>query len=135
MRSAVHLPQRSKIGSVVATTNYAYVRIEGLVTRGPIYDVDAQSLRFYITDDTGEIQATTFRDVTEQLVAKNQVPATGDKISVEGTLRIRDDFNSLNVASATNLHSRPPSPVEINIGEIGQDDEWHLPRSRRRARD
>src|SRR4029079_856342 len=49
----------TKIGNVGATMNYAYVRLVGTVTRGPLYDPDAQTLRFYIADDTGEIQAAT----------------------------------------------------------------------------
>ena len=115
----------TKIGNVGATMNYAYVKVEGIVTRGPIYDADTQALRFYISDDTGEIQAATFRDVTEQLVAANKIPTIGDSIAVEGTLRVRDDFTSFNVASANKLTLTPPSATEIKIKEIGYDDELH----------
>lgn len=120
----------TQIGNVGATMNYAYVKIAGVVTRGPIYDAEQQSLRFYIADDTGEIQAATFRDVTEQLIAQNKIPTTGDQISVEGTLRVRDDFTSFNVAAADKLVLTPPSPAEIKISEIGYDDELHEVRVR-----
>lgn len=113
----------TKIGNVGATMNYAYVKIKGTVTRGPMYDADTKALRFYIADDTGEIQAATFRDVTEQLIAQNKIPTTGDAIQVEGTLRVRDDFTSFNVASANKLTLTPPSVSEISIKEIGYDDE------------
>lgn len=116
----------TKIGNIGATMNYAYVRIDGTVTRGPIYDADAQQLRFYIADDTGEIQAASFRDVTEQLISQNKIPTVGDKISVEGTLRVRDDFTSFNVATADKLTLVSPSASEIKINEIGYDDEWHF---------
>ncbi len=120
----------TKIGNVGATMNHAYVRLEGIITRGPIYDADAQSLRFYISDETGEMQAASFRDVTEVLVAQQKIPTTGDKISVEGTLRVRDDFTSFNVSSADKLQLTPPSPNEITIKEIGYDDELHYVRVR-----
>lgn len=120
----------TKIGGIGATMNYAYIRVEGLVTRGPIYDADAESIRFYIADDTGEIQAVAFRDVTRQLRAQDKVPATGDKIYVEGTLRIRDDLNSFNIASADKLILSQPASNEIRIKDIGRDDEYHYVRVR-----
>lgn len=116
----------AKIGDVGATMNYAYVRLEGTVTRGPLYDPDAQSLRFYIADDTGEIQAAAFREVTEQLIARNRIPTAGDKIAVEGTLRVRDDFSSLNVSSPDKLQLTAPISSEIKINDIGQSKELQL---------
>ncbi len=115
----------TKINDIGATMNYAYVRIQGTVTRGPLYDPDQQSLRFYVADDTGEIQAATFRDVTQQLVAQNKIPTIGDQITTEGTLRVRDDFTSFNVSSADKLQLTPPSARDIAIQQIGYDDEWH----------
>lgn len=120
----------TKIGKIAATMNYAYVQIDGTVTRGPIYDPDAQTLRFDVADDTGEIQAATFREVTQQLIALDKVPAIGDKIRTEGALRVRDDFTSLNVASAAKLELVPPSAQEIAIRQIGRADELHLVRIR-----
>lgn len=120
----------AKIGSVGATMNYAYVRIDGTVTRGPVYDPEAQTLRFDIADDTGEIQAATFRDVTRQLIAQNKIPTIGDNITAEGTLRVRDDFTSLNVASADKLKLTPPTARESTISDIGRADELHSVRIR-----
>lgn len=113
----------AKINSIGATMNYAYVRIEGTVTRGPLYDPDTQALRFYIADETGEIQATTFRDVTQQLVAQDKIPGAGDKISVEGSVRVRDDYSVFTVLSADKLNLIQPTPTERNMGDIGHADE------------
>ncbi|RIK33876.1 MAG: hypothetical protein DCC52_02090, partial [Chloroflexi bacterium] len=105
----------AKIGDIGATMNYAYVRLNGTVTRGPIYDPDAQSIRFYVADDTGEIQAGAFRDVTQELLAAGKIPTVGDKITMEGTLRVRDDFTSFNLASADKAQIIPPAATEIEI--------------------
>lgn len=114
----------TKIGDIGATMNYAYVRLDGVVTRGPLYDPDTQTLRFYVTDDTGEIQAGAFRDVTQALLAAEKIPAVGDKIMLEGNLRVRDDFTSFNLTSANKLQIIPPDARAIQIADIGFDDEY-----------
>lgn len=114
----------TKIGDIGATMNYAYVRLNGTVTRGPIYDADAQALRFYVADDTGEIQAGAFRDVTQALLAAQKIPTVGDKITMEGTLRVRDDFSSFNLATADKVQIIPPNANKIKISDIGFDDEY-----------
>lgn len=111
-----------KIASIQATMNYAYVEISGLVTRGPIYNPDTQDLSFYIADDTGEIPVYSFRSTTPDLLAANKIPAAGDRVNVKGTLRIRDDFSSLNLSSSDQLQINRPDPQSIAIGEIGADD-------------
>lgn len=113
----------AKIGNVGATMNYAYVKIKAIVTRGPIYDAEQQSLRFYVADDTGEIQASTFREVTQALVAAGRVPMVGDTIMVEGTLRVRDDFTALNVASAAKLQLTPPAFSDQALSAIDAHNE------------
>lgn len=114
----------TKIGDIGATMNYAYVRLDGVVTRGPLYDPDTQTLRFYVTDDTGEIQAGAFRDVTQALLAAEKIPAVGDKIIMEGNLRVRDDFTSFNLTTADKLQIIPPDARAIQIADIGFDDEY-----------
>ncbi|HZQ10582.1 MAG TPA: exodeoxyribonuclease VII large subunit [Anaerolineae bacterium] len=124
-----------KIGNIGAPMNYAYVQLTGTVTRGPIYDADAQSLRFYVADDTGEIQVNTFRDVTLQLIQSEHVPAIGDKITMEGALRIRDEFASVNLASADKLQLERPTVSEIRLADVGYDDEFHYVKVRGDVRD
>lgn len=120
----------AKIGNIDPTMNYGYVHLEGTVTRGPTYDSDNQTLKFDITDDTGELQATTFRDVTTQLIAQHKIPATGDKIAVDGTLRVRDDLTALTVASANKLQLLPPSVSDVSLHQIGHNEEYHFVRVR-----
>lgn len=111
-----------KIASIQATMNYAYVQISGVVTRGPHYNPDTQELSFYLADDTGEIPVFSFRSTTPDLITAQKIPVAGDHINVKGTLRIRDDFSSLNLSSADQLEINRPPPQSIAIGEIGADD-------------
>lgn len=117
---------RARIGDIGATMNFAYVRLTGIVTRGPLYDPDAQSLRFYVADDTGEIQAGAFRQAVQELIAVGKIPAVGDTITMEGSLRVRDDFAMFNLAGANQLQLSPPTATEIKLSDIGHDDEYHF---------
>ena len=110
------------VASVGATMNYAYVRLEGKVTRGPTYDPDTQELRFYLADSTGEIMVSSFRAVTRQLLAQNNIPVAGDQVAAEGTLRVRDDFSSLNLVSPDKIELTHPAANVIKIGDIGREN-------------
>ncbi len=110
-----------KVASIAATMNYAYVRLEGQVTRGPVYNPNTQELRFYLTDSTGEIMVSSFRAVTRQLLALNKIPVAGDHVAVEGTLRLRDDFVALNLIGPEKLELAHPAARAVKIGEIGRD--------------
>jgi DNA/RNA endonuclease YhcR with UshA esterase domain len=116
----------AKIGNLEAPFNYAYVRLAGRVTRGPLYDPDSGTLRFYIADDTGELQVAAFRDVARQLIAANNVPSAGDAVTVQGTLRIRDDLSSLNLGSAEHVQLAPPTLKLREVAAIGRADELAL---------
>lgn len=120
----------TNIGSIDATMNYGYVRLNGTITRGPVYDASAATLKFYIADDTGELQATAFRDVTQVLIAEHKIPSAGDRIAVEGTLRVREDVSSLVVASADKLQLTSPTVADRTLHQIGHADEYQFVRVR-----
>ncbi len=114
------------IGNITPTMNFAYVKIVGKVTRGPIYDAEQESLRFYVADDTGELQVGSFREVTQQLVSEGRVPTVGDAVEVEGTLRVRDDFTTLNLSSADKVDVIAPELTTRTWQEITRADELTL---------
>lgn len=117
------MPARTiQIGDIIGTMNYAYVRVTGLVTRGPLYDAKTQQLAFYVADETGEIRAAAFGEISQQFIASHRLPEAGDSITLEGTLRVRDDFQSLNVASPDRLTLTKPQAQARQISEIGIDD-------------
>src|SRR5512136_394768 len=57
-----------KVSDVTSTSNYAYVQINGVVSRGPNYNPASQSITFWVRDDTGEIMVSGFRDQTQSLI-------------------------------------------------------------------
>ena len=44
-----------KIADVQSTYNFAYVQLTGMVSRVPAYNAAAQTLTFWVRDDSGEL--------------------------------------------------------------------------------
>ncbi len=116
---ATHSPvPMLKIGQAQATMNFAYVRVEGQVTRAPSYDPDGGYLSFWIADDTGEMLVSSYRATTQVLVDAGHMPFIGDRVTVEGTLRIRQDSTSLTLNSADAIHVQRAQPEPMDIGQV-----------------
>ena len=107
-----------EIGHLSGTMNYAHVRIEGTVTRQPIYDPDAGTLKLWVSDSTGEMMVMAYRPEADWLRSAGQVPAMGDGVALEGTLRIKDEFPYLALDVPQHTEIRPVKMVELRIGEI-----------------
>jgi DNA/RNA endonuclease YhcR with UshA esterase domain len=114
-----------KVSDIQSTSNYAYVQLSGIVSRGPNYNPDSQSITFWVRDDTGEILASAFRDQTQELIAADRVPAPGDAISLQGTLRVRDGSPSLTIDSsdAVKIVRATDAAEDRSIGSITPDDD------------
>lgn len=106
------------IGQVGATMNLAYVRLEGRVTRGPSFDPETRTLAFWLADDSGEIYVAAYRRQAEDLLAAGRIPALGDRTSVVGTLRVREDFCSLTINAADQVTVTKPEPSDLLAAEI-----------------
>jgi len=107
-----------KIGQAQATMNFAYVRVQGQVTRAPSYDPASGHLSFWVADDTGEILVSSYRTTTQALVDRGRVPFIGDRVTVEGTLRVREDSISLTLNSADAIHVEREQPQPFDISQI-----------------
>ena len=114
-----------KVSDIESTSNYAYVQLTGVVSRGPNYNPDAQSITFWVRDDTGEIMISAFRDQTQGLITADRVPTSGDAITLQGTLRVRDGTPSLtiNSADAVQLTRATATAADRPIGSITLDDD------------
>ena len=109
---------RIRLGDLGAAQNLAYVEISGLVVQPPQYNREAQSLSFRVDDGTGDILISAFRNETAVLVAAGRVPAVGDRVTVQGTLRVREDFAGLTLNAADALQIEHPAPAALTLGAI-----------------
>ncbi len=115
-----------KIAEVQSTYNFAYVQINGLVSRMPSYNATSQTLTFWVRDDTGELMVSSFRSTTQDLIAADRVPAPGDTVTVQGTLRVRDNTPSLTLDAAEALTLTPAVSTEArDIGSLTVADALH----------
>ena len=110
-----------QIGNLSGTMNWAYVRVEGTVTRQPAYDAGEGTLRLWVGDGSGELMVMAYRSEADWLVNEGLVPVMGDAVALEGTLRIKEEFQYLvlNVPQHTEL--RPGEPVEVAIDQVAAD--------------
>jgi DNA/RNA endonuclease YhcR with UshA esterase domain len=107
-----------KIGQAQAALNFAYTRVVGQVTRAPSYDPNGGYLSFWIADETGELLVTSYRATTQSLVESGRMPFIGDRVTVDGTLRVRPDSVSLTLNSADALSIERPQAELMDIGRI-----------------
>ncbi len=108
-----------EIGSLTGTMNWAYVRVEGIVTRQPAYDAEAGTLRLWVGDGGGEILVTAYRPEAEWLMDEGLVPTMGDGVALEGTLRIKEEFQYLVLNVPQHTEVRPAEAVAVSIDELG----------------
>lgn len=109
-----------EIGSLAGTMNWAYVRVEGVVVRQPAYDLEARSLKFWLWDGTGEIMVTAYRSEAEWLQAHGLVPVMGDRVAVEGTLRVKEDFQYLILNVPQHVEVRSAEPLTLAIADVNE---------------
>ena len=112
------------IGQAGATMNMAYVRLIGHCTRPPSYDPESDYMSFWISDDTGEIRISAYREETQQIISEGRIPGLGDLVEVAGTLRVREDFLAMTINAPQQLIITRTAPVERAIGSIEPADQY-----------
>jgi len=122
------------IGRAGPTMNLATIRVEGRCTRSPTFDPDTGYLSFWITDDTGELRVSSYRAETETLLATGGVPGFGDRVSVVGTIRIRDDLRTLTINAPGELTISRAPPAASSIAQITPDRMYSRVRVRAQIR-
>ena len=110
------------IQQAAATMNFAYVEIAGQVVRSPTYNPDSRSLSFTVDDGTGQMRVWAFRDVVDKLRAAGRIPGLGDRVTVAGTLRVREEDVSLTLNVPEHLDILRPTAEDRAIRSITADD-------------
>jgi DNA/RNA endonuclease YhcR with UshA esterase domain len=110
------------IQQAAATMNFAYVEIAGQVVCSPAYNPDSRSLSFTVDDGTGQMRVWAFRDVVDELRAAGRIPGLGDRVTVAGTLRVREEDVSLTLNVPEHLEIGRAAAEERAIGSITAAD-------------
>ena len=103
------------ISAISPSMNFAYVQIRGKVIAYP--SLSDGFLSFRVQDETGsEMRVSAYREVVSALIAAKRVPMPGDVMTVEGTLRVRDDVASLvlNTADGISLNTLQASAIDLS---------------------
>jgi DNA/RNA endonuclease YhcR with UshA esterase domain len=107
-----------QVGNLAATMNWAYVQVEGLVSRQPVYDPAEADFTFWVWDGTAEIMVVAYRAEAETLLARGPLPVMGEGVSVAGTLRVKEDFSYLVLNDPEQMEVRPAEPLAKRAAEI-----------------
>ncbi|NJM42170.1 MAG: hypothetical protein HC853_16185 [Anaerolineae bacterium] len=108
------------ISAISPSMNFAYVQIKGKVLVYPSLDAGNNGfLSFRLQDETGsEMRISAYREVVDALIRSKRVPMPGDEVTVEGTLRVRDDDASLVLNAADGLRLVTPSAAAIELSAL-----------------
>ncbi len=107
-----------RIQDISSTMNWAYVKLQGTVIRPPSFDAQTGYLRFWIFDGSGEMMVAAYRNESQALLTAGKVPAMGDEVTVEGTLKVKEDFQSLTLNVPDHFIVVRPQPVEMAIAGV-----------------
>lgn len=111
-----------EIGRIGGMMNMAYVRVQGLVTGGPDYDAQGEGLSFTVNDDTGELRISAYRTDARDLIARGAIPSVGDRVSVAGNVRVREDFTAMYINAPELLQITRPPAEDAQIGQLSPLD-------------
>jgi DNA/RNA endonuclease YhcR with UshA esterase domain len=106
------------ISSITPAMNFAYVRIAGVVPAYPSLSSSGDYLSFTLQDASGQIRVLAYRSTLSELLAQGRIPMPGDQVSVEGSLRVRDDDVSLTVQSPAALTLQPGDISNIELAAL-----------------
>lgn len=107
-----------EIGNLQGTMNWAYVGLEGIVSRPPSLDIESGTLQLWVEDGTGELLVMAYRSEAEQLETRGALPVMCDGIALEGTLRIKEDLTYLVLNVPETVEVRPADLVETTVAGV-----------------
>ncbi|MCX7939595.1 MAG: OB-fold nucleic acid binding domain-containing protein [Thermoflexales bacterium] len=102
--------------AVQPAMNFAFVGLRGAIPAHP--KVEEGYLSFRLRDESGEVRVVAYRQVASALQRARRIPAPGDRVYVEGTLRVREDDAMLILAAPELLRIERSSPRETFLAEL-----------------
>jgi DNA/RNA endonuclease YhcR with UshA esterase domain len=117
--AGVAQPRRvTRIDLLDAGMNFAFVRVAGVVVSVAPPTSDDAFLSFLVQDAVGRVRVTAYRQTRRALRDSGRAPQAGDRVVIDGTLRIRDDEPMLLLNSAADLTLTRPEPIEIRLAAV-----------------
>jgi hypothetical protein len=98
--------------------NFAFVRVEGVVVSRVELAPDGAYLAFTVQDASGRVRVSAYRQAVAQLRAASKLPRPGDRLTIDGTLRIRDEEPVLVLNAARDLQLVRPPPIDVQLSAI-----------------
>ena len=95
---------------------FAYVRVSGVVIAAPYIDSSGGTLTFLLRDPTGDLRISAYRAVARAL--KDNIPQPGDRVTVEGTLRVREDEPALVIGAPDAISITRDAPMVIDLAAL-----------------
>ena len=121
-----------KIADLGPLSNFAHIRVEGIVDKSYGIHKKWKSLGFVIAQGEGEnrktIQISAYSKVAKAIEAKGLVPNKGDRVVVEGQVRFRKDTPSLLINAVEHLavkRSKKAQAIQGPAKEIAPQDVNH----------
>lgn len=118
-----------KISTISETMNFAYVHLTGVVSRDAqiYYDEFDNGIKrpsritFTMNDETGSISVGAFKTVAEQMIEKNILPAAGDKIDVEGQLKVKGNYINITIQAIDQIQLQEAEAVSLALKDIDNE--------------
>lgn len=115
----------TKIAALNPAMNFAYVRVSGRVLDYPSLSSTDGYLSFQVNDQSGDVHVSAYRSTVETLMKEKRIPMPGSVVTVEGTLRLREDEPALtlNMPEALELSVPPSTPATVgslNAFDLGE---------------
>lgn len=106
------------ISSLNPAMNFAYVRVHGLVVDYPYIEKSGDYLSFSVRDESGDVRVMAYRSVIDALVVQRRLPMPGTVVTVEGTLRVRENEPALTLGDVEAIDSYWPVVQKTSLSHL-----------------
>ncbi|MFO7619423.1 MAG: OB-fold nucleic acid binding domain-containing protein [Thermoplasmata archaeon] len=109
------------------TSNYAYVTLNGVVTRAPVYypgeDGGPGTIYFTVDDGTGDISVRAYPiPVVRDMLETGKIPGFGDRVKVTGNTYWYNAERGFILNSLSQLEIYREEPMPMTIAEVNDLD-------------
>jgi DNA/RNA endonuclease YhcR with UshA esterase domain len=111
-------PKLLALDRVNPAMNFAFVRAQGAVVSHVEVAPDGGYLSFTLHDGHDAIRVSAYRQAVAQLRAAQRIPRPGDRLTIDGTLRIRDDEAVLIVNAARDVALERADALDLPLSAL-----------------